>query len=130
MVHHVGYNCKYYKIIEDGFEYDITEEEGGDRFWYLDGYPHRVSGPAVERVDGDFEWYCKGLRHRLDGPAVYAKRYGLDFYEWYREGNLHCETGPAIICSNGKLYWYLHDQPIDCETQEKFEQWLKLKAFW
>ena len=40
----------------------------------------------------------------------------------------HSEMGPAVEEINGDKHWFLNDNWI--ETQEKFEQLMKLKAFW
>ena len=49
---------------------------------------------------------------------------------WTLNQKFHRELGPAIECLNGKNYWYWHGQPINCQTQEEFEHYLRLKAFW
>jgi hypothetical protein len=36
----------------------------------VNGFRHRLDGPAVEWADGTKGWYVNGLRHRLDGPAI------------------------------------------------------------
>jgi hypothetical protein len=38
--------------------------------WLLNGYLHRVDGPAVEYEDGYKEWCLNGDTHRDDGPAI------------------------------------------------------------
>lgn len=42
----------------------------GCKYWKVDGYYHRLDGPAVEWEVGGKHWYENGLRHRTDGPAV------------------------------------------------------------
>jgi hypothetical protein len=56
--------------------------------------------------DGLKEWYFCHQRHRLDGPAI-----------------------EFPINNNLKEWWY-YDKKIDCHSQEEFEKWIKLKAFW
>jgi hypothetical protein len=63
-------------------EYTVIVENG-NRFWYLNGKPHREDGPATEYANGD-------------------KR-------WYRNGKLHREGGPAVEYVNGDKRWYLND---------------------
>jgi hypothetical protein len=54
--------------------------------------------------DGSCCYYDEeGQRHRLDGPARQ--------YDQHRE-------------------WFYHGQEIPCTSQQEFERWLKLKAFW
>jgi hypothetical protein len=73
------------------------------RCWYKNGLPHRIGGPAIEYFDGWKQWCVDGKIHRLDGPA-------LEYGDIKR--------------------WYIDDIEICCQTQEEFEQYLKLKAFW
>ena len=68
-----------------------------------------------------------GRLHRENGPAI---EYANGDKSWYQHGQLHREDGPAIEYSNGNKDWYFHDKLINCSSQEKFEQLIKLKAFW
>ena len=100
---------KKYKIIECGVEYDVEEYfgEGNNnvqRYWRHNELFHREAGPAVE----------------LESGARF----------WYRHGKHHNDSGPAIIYSNGYKTWWLNDQLLECRTQEEFEQYMRLKAFW
>lgn len=45
-------------------------------------------------------------------------------------GQLHRDDGPAFECHNGSQKWFLNGVLIRCETQEEFEHFMKLKAFW
>jgi hypothetical protein len=76
--------------------------------------------------------YLGNKHYYLDGDPEYK-------YVVYTNGDrayfkdtrlLHNETGPAYITANGKEYWYLNDEMIDCETQQEFESIMKLKVFW
>ena len=50
---------------------------------------------------------------------------------WYCDGTiLHRESGLAVEYPDGQKYWFWYGELIDCTTQEEFEQYLKLKAFW
>jgi hypothetical protein len=61
---------------------------------------------------GDRWWYDKnGVFHREDGPAIIT----LTFH-----GNV----------SFWNKYWWWRGEPVYCKTQEEFERFLKLKAFW
>lgn len=81
-------------------------------------------------------WYkdrtCNEL-HREDGPAYIADDGG--YKAWYQHGRLHREDGPAQeyrrpIYKQDSNFWYVHGEPINCKSQEEFEQYIKLKAFW
>ena len=86
--------------MKNGLEVD----KYGTKHWYLNGKFHREDGPAAEYADGTKYWCLNGKRHRVDGPAVeYA---------------------------NGDKYWCLNGKQLNCKTQEEFEQYMKLKAFW
>ena len=104
---------KEIKMIESGIEYRVEEYECGSRHWYFGKLLHREVGPAVE-----FTGYNRG------GIELMAA------VSWYRYGQLHKETGPAITYINGDTSYYLYGKFINCQTQEEFEQYLKLKAFW
>ena len=41
-------------------EYTVKVYPNGNKYWYLNGKPHREDGPAVEWVDGGKEWYLNG----------------------------------------------------------------------
>jgi hypothetical protein len=38
---------KKYKVIEDGIEYQIIENKGGNKVYHLNGLIHKTDGPAV-----------------------------------------------------------------------------------
>jgi len=48
--------------------------------WKVNGYYHRIDGPAVIFSDGDKYWYINGQNHRLDGPAVERANGSRDWY--------------------------------------------------
>ena len=77
--------------------------------YYLNGLLHREDGPAVEYKDGHRCWFLDGQRHRTDGPACYTIVNAGDY-------------------SNQS--WCVQGEKIDCDTQEEFEQLMRLKAFW
>jgi hypothetical protein len=41
----------------------------------------------------------------------------------------HCEDAPAIVVGDCEV-WYWHGSALPVRTQEDFEKWKKLKAFW
>ena len=73
--------------------------------------------------------YVNDLLHNDTGPAVVS---GLRAEYWYKYGKRHREDGPAVINKFGKA-WCYEDKFIGSSlygfTQEKFNSWLKLKAF-
>jgi hypothetical protein len=85
--------------MKNGLEID----QFGNKSYYLNGRIHRIDGPAIEYNNGAKFWYFNGELHRLDGPAI----------EW----------------ENGDKEWYYHNEQIDCQSQQKFEQWLRFRAF-
>lgn len=74
--------------------------------WYLNGFYHRVGGPACKKEGGVEIWYLHGKRHREDGPAFINSK-GEE--KWYLHGELHREEGPAITRVSDRGYskfWY------------------------
>ena len=73
--------------------------------------------------------YVNGKLHNDNGPAIISKRHK----EWRKQNKLHREDGPAIECVNGDNAWWYNGECLGHseyeDTQEKFEQWLRLRAF-
>lgn len=83
----------------------LTILEDGTKIWKsLDGKYHQEDGPAIEEASGDKYWFINGSLHRLDGPAS-------EF-------------------ADGSKEWFINNQQIPVKSQEEFERYLKLKAFW
>lgn len=61
------------------------------------------------------------VRKYTDGTTIWFLR---------DEFIIHRENGPAIIYLHGQKVWYYRGQKIECSSQEDFERYLKLKAFW
>lgn len=95
--------------------------------WYLNDQFHREDGPAVEYANGDKYWYLGDQHHRIDGPAI---EHADGTKIWYQNGQLHREDGPAVEYANGYKAWHFKGKKIDCSSQQKFEQLIKLKSFW
>ena len=72
-----------YKDIPENYT-GIVEHPDGTKEWYLNGWLHRVDGPAIEHPDGTKYWYLNGERHRTNGPAIKHP--------------------------NGREYWYINDK--------------------
>lgn len=76
--------------------------------WYRNDMIHRNGDlRAIESTDGENRWEHK----------------------WVQYGKLHRLTGPAWIWQYGQQ-WFVNGEKIDCDTREKFEQLMKMKAFW
>ena len=82
----------------------LIVDSKGNKEWYKDDQRHREDGPAIEYAHGSKYWYKEGKRHRLDGPAV-------EFV-------------------TGTKYWYYQGKHIECDSQQHFEKFIKLIAFW
>lgn len=76
---------------------------------YVNDKLHCDDGPAIICKNGVKYWYKHGLRHREDGPAIESIKY--------------CEAN----------FWYYEGKYIGASyegfSQEKFEGWLKFRAF-
>jgi hypothetical protein len=82
--------------------YCVCHSYGG-KSWYRHGNPHRRV--AYQYVDGNKFWYDEdGIHHREDGPA----------YE--------------LACGDQRWFW--HGELVNVTSQQEFESWLRLKAFW
>ena len=77
---------------------------------------------------GDIRYYKKGTNiiHRTKGPATIWSS-GSKF--WLQNNKFHRLDGPAWE-SDGSKSWYFKGEYIECSSQKKFEQLIKLKAFW
>jgi len=106
------------------------EYPDGEMRWYQHGQLHRDDGPAIERIDGSEDWYQHGQFHRDDGPTI--KHPGPNgFQAWHQRGELHRMDGPALLGNDGYHTWYFQGQLlINVKSQEDFERFLKLRAFW
>ena len=90
----------------------------GTKCWYLNGYRHRLDGPAIEYLDGVKYWYLNGVQHREDGPAVELSN---GTKKWFINGKLHKLDGPAIIWNDGSYLWYINSYNVT----NKIHQWAK-----
>lgn len=87
------YNEKY------KYHYDLNEI----------GELHNDDGPAVKYDDGSLFWYNNGKPHRLDGPAVIVGKYQA----WYKDGLLHRDDGAAVEYPDGSKQWYKNGQLME-----------------
>ena len=58
---------------------------------------------------------------------VEKDEYGIYYLLDYK---FHRLDGPAIKYNDGEKEWYYEDNFIDCNSQEEFERYIKLKLFW
>tara|TARA_S200002703_G_scaffold82972_2_gene71486 strand:- start:219 stop:596 length:378 start_codon:yes stop_codon:yes gene_type:complete len=80
----------------------------------LNGFYHRLDGPAIEFADGYKLWYFNDKLHREDGPAV---EHINGEKSWWVNGYLHRLDGPAIEHADGEKQWYLKGVRL---TEEEF----------
>lgn len=112
-------------VADDGV---LTISPVGNKIWCnAKGKKHRLSGPAVQRLNNDREWWVDGQRHRLDGPAVEVHD---GTREWWVKGQLHRTDGPAVMRAGGARVWYENGQKhrLDgpaAEYGERKEYWLQ-----
>ena len=97
-------------------EYQVKINDNGDKFWYMNGKPHREDGPAIEQINGSKIWCKNGKYHREDGPAI---EWADGDKEWYLNNKLHREDGPAVEKANGDKYWFLNDKLL---SEEEFNK--------
>jgi hypothetical protein len=63
---------------------------------------------------GSKAWYVNGVYHREDGPAII----------W------NCKDASSNTTWDTRSVWYYEGKYVDCFSQQEFEKYLKLKAFW
>ena len=81
----------------------IIDQDGTKRYYLNDQY-HRIDGPAIEYTNGSKYWFLHDQLHRVDGPA----------YEY----------------AGGYKAWYINGKELPVKTQQEFEQYMRLIAFW
>jgi hypothetical protein len=104
----------------------VEVDDKGAKFYFLGSHLHREDGPAIEWKDGTKAWFQNNLRHRLDGPAC---EYSHSKH-WFQYGKCHRIDGPAIECTDGTKEWWFQGKEIFCDSQEEFEEQIKLAMFW
>ena len=107
-------------------QFNYIIDQIGNKSWFKGNVIHREDGPAYEGVNGLKVWYFDGLLHRDNGPAYESGKHKA----WYHHNERHRLDGPAIEFENGDCEWWFDGKRILVETQEEFEKYLKLKAFW
>jgi len=110
-------------------------EKGWVKITDPNGYYKIVDRNGVVRVDatnlGKIYYYDENAySHRIDGPAVIRQSSLGVHKEWWKHGSRHRVDGPAIEYGDGTKAWFYNGKQIDCDSQNKFEKLIKLKAFW
>jgi hypothetical protein len=80
--------------------------------------------------DGTQIWYLGGdivRHHRIDGPAII---FPSGRKCWIQYGRKHREDGPAIEDDVAGPEWWVQGKGIPVKTQQEFEQYMRMKAFW
>lgn len=77
----------------------------------------------------------EGKLHNINGPAVIndSNKWLLGpIREHWVNGSLHRLDGPAYEVLNHPQFneWYFNGKYIKCSSQEEFDRFFKLKAFW
>ena len=106
----------------------LQSNQDGRNIWFLqNGEYYRDGGPAIEEANGIKRWYQHGKLHRDDGPAIEDAK-GNKW--WYQYSLVHRENGPAIVSFDGVETWWIKNKILKVNSQEEFERYMKLKAFW
>lgn len=79
---------------------EYYKEYNGSKYYYLDGYNHRIGGPAVEAANGDKFYYVNGKLTKIEKVNGYMALYLND--------KLHNTNGPAVIWPNGDREWWVN----------------------
>jgi hypothetical protein len=83
--------------------------KAGDEYWYYDGFPHRLNGPAITKANGYEEYRLYGQVHRDDGPAIL---WADGTKQWYKEGIKHRLKGPAVLYPSGNEEWWVNGKEV------------------
>jgi hypothetical protein len=49
---------------------------------------------------------------------------------WMLNGQRHRVSGPAVETAGSFKAWWYKGQYVPVQSQEEFERWLKMQAFW
>lgn len=63
------------------------------------------------------------IYHREDGPAT---EWANGYKAWWINDKRHREDGPAIEFANGDKHWYFNGKRVYVNSQEEFEEFLKM----
>lgn len=85
-----------------------VENDAGDVFHYANGRLHYHAGPAVTYMNGNYEYYVDGYLHRLNGPA-YKNNSGT---KWFIMGRPAPKGYAEFIENNGMLDQPLNNDDI------------------
>lgn len=65
-----------------------------------------------------------------NNKSIKSTCYREDYVDDFGQYRLHRLDGPAIESTDGFSKWYYHGEIVKVNSQEEFEKFLKLKAFW
>lgn len=87
----------------------------------MDGYNDELPIFGDEFTNGPHKAYC--FDH-LIGKRLIRR--------WYRdaEGRCHKIDGPAVEWEDGRKEWWYHGYKTGARSQQEYERYLRLKAFW
>jgi len=86
-----------------------------------------MNNPIIDFY-GNKKWINENYNlHRDDGPAII---YCNGDKTWYQDGKIHRVDGPAYIRVNGYQEWWINGHFLNVKSQQEFERYMKLKAFW
>lgn len=81
-LHRVGAPAYFIFTKRKNGSYKIVEEQ-----WRINGFYHRVDGPAYTVEGMVKEWWYEGERHRTDGPAIESLTPYLYYHDvWFIRG--------------------------------------------
>ncbi len=86
----------------------------------------------IKYVEGDHQEKIIDIRNDTIVYVLFRAAKTIKYHRGYRDWGYHREDDPAVIY-NGKnhiMKWYFMGVWINCFNQEKFNQLIKLKAFW
>lgn len=59
---------------------EVKHETNGTIRYLLNGFLHRIDGPALIFNDGSYGWFLYDQLHRIDGPAIHFQNGKYDEY--------------------------------------------------
>jgi hypothetical protein len=100
-----------YKVIENGVEYFILEQDDYIEYTNKDGLVHREGdNPAIIYASGKKKWFKEGSLHRENDQPAIIDEYGSQ--SWYKNGQRHREGDePSYVGGSfgGPRFWRKHD---------------------
>lgn len=85
------------------------------------------NGEEIDACGNIWRWKSGLLHSECGKPSV---EFDNGIVMFHTNGKLHRIEGPVIIHADGTCFWFFENQLIPVSSQNEFEQWLRLKAFW